>query len=104
MYIYGSDQPEIQNLINEDSSLGEKLHPRLDFLKAEVVFAARHELARTVDDVLARRVRMLFMDAKAAIESAPEVAALLAKELEKDEAWKEKQVADFKEIAKHYTI
>ena len=44
------------------------------------------------------------MDAKAAIESAPEVAALLAKELEKDEAWKEKQVADFKEIAKHYTI
>ena len=104
LYIYGSDQPEIQNLINEDSSLGEKLHPRLDFLKAEVVFAARHELARTVDDVLARRVRMLFMDAKAAIESAPEVAALLAKELGKDEAWKEKQVADFKEIAKHYTI
>ena len=104
LYIYGSDQPEIQNLINEDPALGEKLHPRLDFLKAEVVFAARHELARTVDDVLARRVRMLFMDSKAAIEATPAVATLLAKELGKDDEWKEKQIADFREIAKHYTI
>lgn len=104
LYIYGSDQPEIQNLIKEDQSLGEKLHPRLDFLKAEVVWAARHELARTIDDVLARRVRMLFMDSKAAIECAPEVAKILAKELEKDEVWITKQIADFKEIATHYTI
>ena len=104
LYIYGSDQPEIQNLIKEDQSLGEKLHPRLDFLKAEVVWAARHELARTIDDVLARRVRMLFMDSKAAIECAPEVAKILAKELEKDDVWVEKQIADFKEIASHYTI
>ena len=104
LYIYGSDQPEIQNLIKEDQSLGEKLHPRLDFLKAEVVWAARQELARTVDDILARRVRMLFMDSKAAIECAPEVAKILAKELEKDDVWITKQIADFKEIAAHYTI
>ena len=91
-------------MIKEDQSLGEKLHPRLDFLKAEVVWAARHELARTIDDVLARRVRMLFMDSKAAIECAPEVAKILAKELEKDDVWVEKQIADFKEIASHYTI
>ncbi|WBL22912.1 glycerol-3-phosphate dehydrogenase/oxidase [Zunongwangia sp. HRR-M8] len=104
LYIYGSDQPQVHNLINEDPTLGEKLHPRLDFLKAEVVWAVRHELARTIDDVLARRVRMLFMDAKAAIECAPEVAKLLAKETGKDEQWINKQISDFKEIADHYTI
>ncbi|WP_417886023.1 glycerol-3-phosphate dehydrogenase/oxidase [Zunongwangia sp.] len=104
LYIYGSDQDEIQKLINSRPELAEKIHPRLDFKKAEVVWAVQKEIARTVDDILARRVRMLFMDADAAIESAPVVADLLASELGKDEAWKNAQIEAFKEIAKNYSI
>jgi glycerol-3-phosphate dehydrogenase len=54
---------------------------------AEVAWAIRYEMARTIDDVLARRVRLLFLDARAAIASCEKVARLLAKELDHDEAW-----------------
>jgi len=50
---------------------------------AEIIFAVRHEYAQTVEDVLARRTRLLFLNAKAAIAAAPTVAAIMAKELEK---------------------
>ena len=60
-----------------------------------MVWAARYELARTVEDVLARRVRLLILDAAAALRVAPTVAALLAQELGLDEAWQARQVAEF---------
>ncbi len=104
MYIYGTDKKAIEQLIVDSPELGEKLHPRLEFVKAEVVWAIRNEMARTVEDVLARRVRVLFLDAKAAIEIAPLVASLLAKELNKNKVWEQKQVAVFTEIANHYII
>jgi glycerol-3-phosphate dehydrogenase len=56
-------------------------------------------MARTVEDVLARRTRALFLDARAAMEAAPAVADLLAKELKRDESWREKQLVDFMAIA-----
>ena len=71
------------------------MHPRLPFRMREVVWAARYEMARTVEDVLARRTRALFLDARAAMEAAPAVATLLAAELKQDESWREKQLADF---------
>ncbi|MGJ8592781.1 MAG: FAD-dependent oxidoreductase [Aquaticitalea sp.] len=104
MYIYGTDKAAIQELIKESPELGEKLHPRLEFLKAEVVWAVRNEMARTVEDILARRVRILFLDAKAAIEIAPIVANLLAIELAKDENWQQQQIKDFVEIANQYVL
>lgn len=104
LYIYGSDQKGIKALIKESPELGEKLHPRLEFTKAEVVWAVRNEMARTIEDVLARRVRVLFLDAKAAIEIAPLVATILAKELNKDDNWKQFQISNFLEIAKQYVI
>ena len=61
-------------------------------------------MARTIEDVLARRVRILFLDAKAAIEIAPMVAIILAKELNKDDNWTQHQISDFSEIAKQYVI
>lgn len=104
LYIYGTDQEGIIQLIKESPELGEKLHPRLEFVKAEVVWAIRNEMARTIDDVLARRVRVLFLDAKAAIELAPIVASILAKELNKDENWEKGQITSFIAIANHYVI
>jgi len=57
-----------------------------------------------VEDVLSRRVRMLFLDAKAAIEAAPEVARLLALELGKDENWQNDQIENFQKVAKNYIL
>jgi glycerol-3-phosphate dehydrogenase len=100
--VYGSDLPLLQELSSEDATLDALLHPRLPFRQREVVWAARYEMARTVEDVLARRTRALFMDARAAIEAAPLVANLLAKELQKTEEWKAKDLANFVELAKGY--
>jgi glycerol-3-phosphate dehydrogenase len=104
LYIYGSDQKGIKQLIKEVPELGEKLHQRLEFTKAEVVWAIRNEMARTIEDVLARRVRVLFLDAKAAVEIAPMIADILAKELNKDENWKQQQISNFTEIADYYIV
>jgi glycerol-3-phosphate dehydrogenase len=100
--VYGSDLPALQALSDQDRALDTFLHRRLPFRRREVIWAARHELARTVEDVLARRTRALFLDARAAIEAAPAVAALLACELGRDESWKENEIQRFREIASGY--
>lgn len=104
LYIYGTDQKAIEQLIEETPELGEKLHPRLEFLKAEVYWAVKNEMARTVEDVLARRVRILFLDAKAAQEIAPQVAGILATYMNKDEHWKQSQIREFTQLANQYIV
>ncbi|WP_343558545.1 glycerol-3-phosphate dehydrogenase/oxidase [Sphingobacterium sp.] len=104
MYIYGSDQEAIHALAQENPQWGEKLVEHLEFKKAEVVWAVRNELAQTVEDVLSRRVRILFLDAKAAITAAPEVAKILAQELGKDENWQKSQLENFQKVAKNYIL
>ncbi len=101
-YVYGTDKEQLLTLLNENPAWGEKLHHRLDYTAAEVTWAVRHEMARTVEDVLARRVRALFLDARAAIDMAPRVARLIATELNKDENWENNKVADFIHIAEGY--
>jgi glycerol-3-phosphate dehydrogenase len=102
--VYGADAPSIQNLIREDSALGEPLHPALPYCGAEVVWATRSEMARTVEDVLARRTRALFLNSKAAISMAPRVAAIMAAELKQNAKWQEKQVQEFRVVARNYEI
>ncbi|MBX9720261.1 MAG: hypothetical protein K2X81_02605, partial [Candidatus Obscuribacterales bacterium] len=104
MCVYGSDVDEIQALIDKDNSLGEALHPALPYTHAEVVWAARAEMARTVEDFLARRVRALFLNAAAALEMAPKVADIMAKELEMDNAWKKEQLQNFEQLAAQYIL
>jgi len=62
------------------------------------------EMARTVEDVLARRSRALFLDAAEAIRMAPAVAALLARELGQDDAWQRSQIAVFESVASGYLL
>ena len=99
---YGSDAPGLERLVAEHPDWGEPIHPRLPNLKVEVAWAARFELARSVEDVLARRTRGLFLDARASSEAAPVVASLLAKELNRDRDWEEGQVRAFRELAAGY--
>jgi glycerol-3-phosphate dehydrogenase len=99
---YGADAPALRRLMRERPALAEPLHPDLPARKVEVVWAARREMARTVEDVLARRTRGLFMDARAALEAAPATARLLADELGRNESWIGKQVRDFETLAQTY--
>ena len=62
MYIYGSDIQAIKTLMQSDPAMAEKLHPKYDYTVAEVVWAVREEMALNVEDILARRVRLLFLD------------------------------------------
>ena len=80
------------------------LHPRLPYRRGQVVWAARHEMARTVEDVLARRTRALLLDARAEIEAAPVVARLMAAELGRDGAWATAQVEAYTAIAQGYVL
>lgn len=104
LYIYGSDEKALLALIEENPVWGEKIHSRLPFLQAEIIWGVRNEMARNVEDILARRVRALFLDARAAIDMAPTVAALVAKELGKDTAWETSQVESFTRLANGYLL
>ncbi len=100
--VYGTDWPEIQKLTVATPDLAEPIHPALPFIKAEAIWAARSELARTVEDVLARRTRALFLDARACYDSAPIVARLLAQELGFNANWETQQISAFQKAAAGY--
>ncbi|HEX6983441.1 MAG TPA: glycerol-3-phosphate dehydrogenase/oxidase [Balneolaceae bacterium] len=102
--IYGSDAPELKKLAAKDEAWGQPLHPNLPYTTAEVVWAARCEMARTVEDILSRRTRALLLDARASIETAPAVANLLAAELGYDEEWKHEQIKAYTKLAKGYLL
>jgi glycerol-3-phosphate dehydrogenase len=100
--IYGADAPAIQALGQEHPEWQAPLHPDLPYTAAEVVWVTRQENARTVEDVLARRTRALFLNARAALEMAPRVAELMAAELQRDAAWQAEQVRAFAETARGF--
>ncbi len=101
---YGSDSKHLQAMIDASPELGNPLAPELPYTPAEILWAVKHEMALTLEDVLARRTRALLLDAKAAMRIAPEVAALMAKELSKTETWVEEQVSSFIDLAKRYAV
>jgi glycerol-3-phosphate dehydrogenase len=101
---YGSDAVRISELIKATPALAQKLHPALPYQQGEVVWQVRHEMARSVEDVLARRTRALILDARASIEAAPLVARLVAAELGYDATWRARQVADYTALARGYVF
>ncbi|PSQ97257.1 MAG: FAD-dependent oxidoreductase [Bacteroidetes bacterium SW_9_63_38] len=101
---YGADAPGLQELMDERPELEEQLDERLPIRGAQVVWAVRHEMARAVEDVLARRTRCLLLNAQASIDIAPRVAELMAEELDQDDAWVQNQVDEYTELAEGYLI
>lgn len=99
---YGADLKSLEALAADDPAMNDLLHPRLPYRKREVLWAARYEMARTVEDILARRTRALLLDAQAAIEAAPEVSRLLANELGRDSSWAAASAGAFRELAGGY--
>ena len=102
--VYGADADEVLAICREIEHGMDLLHDRLPYPRGVVVHAVRHELARTVEDVLARRTRALLLDASAAADAAEDVASLMADELGRDAAWVASQVAEFRDLAAGYRL
>ncbi|MCH8275987.1 MAG: glycerol-3-phosphate dehydrogenase/oxidase [Bacteroidetes bacterium] len=101
---YGSDAPALRSLLSEREEWNDLLHPKLPYRVGEIIWAARHEMARTVEDVLSRRTRALLLDARAAVATASTVAELLAEELDRPAGWADRQVAAFNVLARGYLV
>ena len=102
--VYGSDAVEIRAIVREDATWAEPIHPALPVTGGEIVWAAREEMARTLEDVLSRRTRALLFNARASIEAAPAAAHILALVLGRDEAWQHAQVEAFRALAEGYML
>jgi glycerol-3-phosphate dehydrogenase len=104
LYVYGSDRDRIAEMAAADPAMARRISPKYPYTAAEVVWAVRHEMALSVEDVLARRVRLLYIDAAEAIRAAPKVARVMAAEMGRDAAWEKDQVEAFTALAKNYTF
>lgn len=98
LYYYGADADAVKKLGDE------VLSESLGIIDAQPRWAVRTEMAHTVEDVLARRTRALFLDAEEAVRIAPKVAAIMAAELGKDKSWEEQQVRSFRDLAQTYQL
>lgn len=99
---YGLNKEDILSISEEEEELAGFISAKLQILKSQIVWAVRKEMARTVEDVLARRTRALFLDARESIRIAPEVAFIMAKELKRDDEWIKNQIGIFNQVAENY--
>jgi glycerol-3-phosphate dehydrogenase len=93
---------EKKHLPEYGSTLALSAHTHLS--EAFIRFAIHQEFALTVEDILARRTRLLFLNVKEALHLAPEVAKIMANDLRKDEVWQKNQIREFNELAKKYQL
>ncbi len=99
---YGLDKEKVLAIADEEKRWKGWLSEKLQIHKSQVAWAVRHEWAHTVEDVLARRTRALFLDARESLRVAPEVASLMAKEMDKNRKWVKQQIEQFSTLAKNY--
>jgi glycerol-3-phosphate dehydrogenase len=103
-YVYGSDKELLFDFINQKPEWKTPIVEGQPYLQGEVLWAVKNEFARTVEDFLARRTRVLFLDAELAIKMAPKVAQLMAAALEKDQQWEQQQIESFTALARGYLL
>jgi glycerol-3-phosphate dehydrogenase len=100
--IYGDHFIDIEKLINENPALGLPIDSRLPYTRAEIIWICRDEMPFAIEDILARRTRSLFLNARASADIAPEVAFLMALESGHDLSWQNEQVELYYELVKNY--
>ena len=101
MHVYGTDIDKISALDEEgNTSLSEAVH----LTKNQIIWAVREEMAMTVEDVLARRTRTLFLNAAEAKNLAAQVAQIMAEEMGEDQNWIENQIENFTTLTHNYQI
>jgi len=104
LYWYGSDRERINQMLKEDPGLDEMVSEKLHIQKVQIIWGIRGEMARSLEDFLARRTRALQLDARESIRIAPVVASVMAGELGLDRDWENSQVAWFIRLARQYLL
>ena len=99
---YGSAAPELEQLLDEKPNYKNRLHPEYTHVEGEVIWAVRNEMARSVEDFLARRTRLLFLDVEASLSVLPKVAHIMALEFGYDKSWEKIQIDSFKALTTIY--
>jgi glycerol-3-phosphate dehydrogenase len=102
--VYGTDADLILDLVERKPDLKEKIHPKYQIMKGQVIWAIQNEDAKTIEDFLARRSRLLFLDAKASMECADSVAEIFKQELNHSDEWKREEIIRFTNLANHYLL
>ena len=101
LHVYGTDIEKIHKL---DEAGNESLSDQLHLTKNQIVWAVREEMAMTVEDVLARRSRALFLNAETTLALAPKVAKIIAEEAGHDQDWIDQQIKEFNALAQNYLL
>jgi len=104
LMIYGERAHEIEQIINESTETGSKLHPELPYTRAEIMWICRNEMPQNIEDMLSRRTRALILNARASLEIAPQVADIMAQELGFDQKWQKTQVKEYEQLVTLYTV
>jgi glycerol-3-phosphate dehydrogenase len=102
--VYGSDLEAVMDIADENKKYEGLLSEELKISRAQLIWAIREEMARTVEDFLARRTRALFLDARESIRIAEEVARMMADELGYKDEWIQAQVQEFNQLARGYYL
>ena len=100
--MYGTQRNEVLALSESEVEYAQRLAPGLPYIAAQVAWSVEHEMARNVDDVLSRRLRALLLDARASLQAAPAVAALMQRLLQRDAQWRESQLAAYTNLVNGY--
>jgi glycerol-3-phosphate dehydrogenase len=104
MSVYGVEVEKVEAIENENELFEGFLSKKLRIKKVQVIWAVRYEMARTVEDLLSRRTRALFLDARESMQIAEETAKLMALEMNYNPEWVAAQVMEFNELAKGYLL
>ena len=104
LHIYGKHMHDIKAMADLSPAYNKTLHPLLPYTRAEIIWIIRNEMPVRIEDVLARRTRALFLDARASREMAPAVAAIMAEEMGYDKEWELQQVREYNELVENYIV
>ncbi len=102
LYIYGEGLTEIKKMIGENPRLGVPIDPRLPYTRAEIIWICRNEMPYSIEDILARRTRALFLNAEASADIATEIAGIMAEQFGYDMSWQNAQVESYHKLVKNY--
>jgi glycerol-3-phosphate dehydrogenase len=100
--IYDDHLGEIEQIISKNPELGEPFNNQLPYTRAEIIWICRNEMPLTLEDMMARRTRSLFLNARASSEIAPVVAKIMAEELGFDEKWQQEQIIIYNQLVVNY--
>jgi glycerol-3-phosphate dehydrogenase len=102
--VYGSDAPALLDMMRNYPEFNEQIHPALQVKVGQIKWAVEREMARTVEDFLARRTRELLLDARASMDMAPVVTQWMARFLQRNNRWEKEQTRQYHELAKGYIL